>query len=285
MIRQLISLGGLLAGVVLLGAPGCGGDDKPESKVVEDPYPDFASFCSGIARSQCVKAIQDSCSLGTTGDAECVGEVTRACSNRDSDITRDIKSTGNYRKDRAEACITAVGGVYAKAKISKEDHAAIRAACDPVFRGKNAAGFECEDNFDCEEGLSCYRSDLAAAKGTCEEPKPGAKGDDCSAKGSTCDAGLYCSPNDKICAARPDTGAECSATKPCLESLACTNISSEGKGVCGAKTASSATATSVCASDSECQSSFCALVGENKYCLDALNFGTGSPSCENFDGQ
>jgi hypothetical protein len=280
-IRQLISLGGLLAGVVLLGAPGCGGDDKPESKVVEDPYPDFASFCSGIARSQCTKAIQEACSLDTTSDTECVGEATRACSNRDSDVTRDIKSTGNYRKDRAEGCIAAVSGVYAKAKITKEDHATIRSSCDPVFRGKSVAGFECEDDLDCEEGLACYRGDLTAAKGSCEAPKTKAKGDPCDEKGDLCDKGLYCTPNDKICGARPEDTKACSAARPCLETLTCQNVDAEGNGTCGARKGSQAD----CLSDDECQSSFCALVGAKKICLDTLNFGTGSPVCENFDGK
>ncbi len=281
MFRQLIGLGGgLLLGLVLVGAPGCG-DDKPETKAVEEPYPDYASFCNGIARAQCTKAIQEACSLDTTSDTECLSEVSRACSNRDSDVTRDIKSTGNYRKDKAEACVTAVGGVYAKAKITKEDHAAIRAACDPVFRGKNTVGFECEGDLDCEEGLACYRSDLAAAKGTCETPKTKAKGDPCDEKGDLCDKGLYCTPNDKACIARPEEGKACSAVKPCVETLSCQNLDGDGNGTCGARKGSQAD----CQNDAECQSSFCALVGAKKICLDTLNFGTGSPVCENFDGK
>ena len=281
-----IGLGsGLLLGVVLALVPGCEGDDKPETKVVEAPYPTFEAFCKGVATAQCTQAIQENCSLSSTTNDQCVAEVSLACSSKNSDITRDIKNTSNYRKDRAEACIAAVNAVYAKAKISKDDHAAIRTACDPVFRGKSGAGFSCEEDIECDEELACYRADLSATTGTCETPKPGVKGDDCSAKGSICGAGLYCSPNDKICAGRPDTGGECSATKPCLESLACTNVSTEGKGVCGAKKASGTSAAEECTSDEECQSSFCALVGSKKFCLDALNFGTGSPVCENFDGK
>lgn len=269
-----------MLGVVLLGAQGCG-DDKPEVKEVEDPYPDFGAFCSGVARAQCTKAIQDACSLDSTSDSECTSEVSKACSNRDSDVTRDIKSTGNYRKDKAQACIDAVSGVYAKATISKDDHAAIRAACDVVFRGKSVAGFECEGDLDCEEGLVCYRSDLSAAKGTCATPNAKAKGDDCSGNGDVCGAGLYCTPNDKICGARPDTGKACTATKPCVETLSCQNPDDTGTGTCGDKKSSQAE----CQSDAECQSNFCALVGAKKICLDKLNFGTGSPVCENFDGK
>lgn len=277
-----MSLGGsLLLGAILLGAPGCGDDDQPETKVVEEPYPDFASFCNGVARAQCTKAIQDACSLDSTSDSECTAEVTRACTNRDSDITRDIKSTGNYRKDKAQNCIDAVSAAYAKANITKEDHSNIRKACDVVFRGKSAVGFDCDDDLDCDDGTFCYRADLSSAKGTCEKPAETAKGDDCSGKGSLCTTGLYCTPADKICGGRPDAGKACSATKPCLETLACLNPDENGNGTCGDKKATQ----DECQSDIDCQSSYCALVGPKKICLDKLNFGTGSPGCDNFDGK
>lgn len=286
MIRKLIGLGGALAlGVLLAGVPGCG-DDKPETKPDENPYPDYASFCNGVARAQCSKSVLTRC--GGTGDSNetsaCVSEVTRACVNKDSDVTRDIKNTSNYRKDNADACIKAIEATYAKDLIAATDHQSVRAACDPVFRGKNTAGFECENDLDCDTDLGCYRSDLSAAKGTCEKINKKAKGDDCNSKGDVCGAGLFCTPTDKICGGRPDAaGKECAATRPCIETLSCANIDPDTqKGTCSEKAATKAT----CTSDSECKSGFCALVGDSKLCLENFSFGISQNGpCDNFDGK
>ena len=282
MIRKLIGLGGALAlGVLLAGVPGCG-DDKPETKPDENPYPDYASFCNGVARAQCSKSVLTRCGFSGEDNTACVSEVTRACVNKDSEITRDVKNTSNYRKDNADACIKAVETAYAKDLIAAADHQTIRTSCDPVFRGKNTAGFECESDLDCDNDLSCYRGDLSAAKGTCQKANTKAKGDDCNSSGDICGKGLYCTATDKICGGRPDAaGKECAATKPCIETLSCTGIDPDTlKGTCSEKTATGA----ACTSDSECKSGFCALVGADKKCLENFSFGTGSPSCENFDG-
>lgn len=286
MIRKLISLGGVLAvGLLLAGAQGCG-DDKPEVQPVAEPYPDYPAFCNGIAQAQCTAAIQQRCSLTNVSNDACVGEVSRSCVNKDNDVTRDIQSTGDYRKDKADACIKAVEAVYAKpdGTITSADHKTLRDACDPVFRGHTIAGLECTADRECDDGLVCYRKDLDAAKGTCEtlSTKVLVKGDDCQGKGEICPATTYCSPTDKICGGRPDIGKECAANRPCLETYSCVNIdATSGKGTCGVKKISN----DACLSDAECQSGFCALVGDLKICLDVLNFGTGSPVCKNFDGQ
>lgn len=286
MIRKLISLGGVLAvGLLLAGAQGCG-DDKPEVQPVAEPYPDYPAFCNGIARAQCTSEIQKRCNLSQVSNDACTGEVARSCVNKDNDVTRDILSTGDYRKDQADACIKAVEAIYAKADgtITSADHQTLRAACDPVFRGRQIAGLSCSSDRECEVGLVCYRSDLGAATGECATPNPNtlAKGDDCSGKGDICATGTYCTPNDKICAARPDVGKECAANRPCLEAYSCVNIdTTTGKGTCGAKKLGNDT----CQSDNECQSNYCALVGDSKICLDTLYIGTGTPICKNFDGQ
>jgi hypothetical protein len=279
-LRTWMGRGLSVFGLLFLVAPGCG-DDKPKIKVEEDPYPDLAAFCVGIAQAQCAKTVLENCGFSSDNNEQCTGEVSRACLNKGIDITRNIKNTGNYRKDKAVACVEVVGSVYAKARITKEDHTSLRTSCDQVFRGKETEGFACEVDLDCDEGLACYRSDLASAKGTCEKPSEKARGELCDKKGDFCAAGSFCSAADKGCLARPESGGNCSAVRPCVETLACTNLSAEGTGTCGPKKVTQ----EECVSDTECQSGFCALVGARQICLETLNFGTGSPVCENFDGK
>ena len=286
MLRHVMGLGGLMVvGLLTLGAVGCGSDDKPKDETPPDPYPTFDAFCDGIASAECLQPVQDACALNGSGAGDaCIGEVSSSCKSKSNDLTKNIKNTGNYRKDRAEACINTVRAVYTTARITSADHANILTACEKVFQGNAGKGFDCVEDLDCADGLGCYRADLSSDKGQCQTINLKTKGDDCSGVGDVCGVGLYCTPNDKICGARPDSGKTCAANKPCLESLLCTGIDeATGQGTCSSKKASSADAT--CASDGDCISNFCVQLGSSNACLDTVGFAAGAPVCSNFDGK
>lgn len=280
--RKLIGIVGWLTtfGLLAAAAPGCGSNDtEPEGTPVEvEKYPDQAAFCNGIAQAECSQAVLDSCVV--SGKPACVAAVQQSCMAQASDVTRGVIAS-NYPtgKKAAEACIQKVTEAYADAKIEGTEHAAIKAACGEVFRGSKTAGFECKSDIDCSVGLGCYLT--AADQGTCETLKTIALGDDCGAKGSVCDKGLYCG-SDQACIKRKAVGSECQAfTKPCLENLLCANVDAmSGLGKCEAKKAQG----TECTSDDECDSNFCALIGQKNLCVNALTLGAGAPACQNFGG-
>lgn len=284
MLRHFMGLGGLMVvGALALGA--CGSDDKPEPEIPPDPYPTFASFCAGVASSQCLASVQKACALNSDDGTLCKQEVTDRCIKQEIDITRGIKTT-NYRKDRAEACLGAIGAVYNTAKIDAADHGGLLKACRPVFQGSQAKGAGCVEDLDCGDGLGCYFASFTDSEGTCQTINKKVVGDDCSAVGDVCDDGLYCAAlaeGGNNCLKGSGQGGVCNPARPCQVGLICTNPDADGKGTCGAKTASSATST--CDSDEQCVSGFCAQLGTRQACLDIVGFAAGAPICDNFDGQ
>ncbi|RYE93130.1 MAG: hypothetical protein EOO75_05090 [Myxococcales bacterium] len=274
----------LVVGVLALGA--CSSDDKPDPIIPPDPYPTFQTFCAGVATAECVAPVQTACALNDDDGTLCKQEVTASCLAREIDITRGIKDTANYRKDRAEACILAISSVYTTAKISSADHTALLNACRPVFQGRLGADFACDDDVDCNDGLGCYRANVGDVQGTCQTITKKVVGQSCAAKGDVCGTGLYCaelSNGGKNCVEGSPEGGNCNKALPCVEGFICLNQDADGKGTCAAKTKSSA--SSSCGSDNECLSGFCAQLGEKQACLDVVGMAAGAPICDNFDGQ
>lgn len=67
-----------------------------------------------------------------------------------------------------------------------------------------------------------------------------------------------------------------------MVSLTCGQVDPcSGQGVCTAEFPT----RQVCQADNDCQSNFCALVGQERLCLEFLVFETGSPDCQNIDGK
>jgi hypothetical protein len=262
------------------GSPGCSSSSTPDPEAPPDKYPDFASFCNAIGAAECTDSIASACNLGGTTKAQCIAEVSRACSNKASEVTQGVKNTSSYQKGAAENCVKAVSDTYATGKITADGHKAIVTACQEVFRLGNTVGFDCAVDTDCAATLGCYLTDTG--KGTCQKISTIALGEDCSASGAVCAAGLYCG-TDKACIKRKPSGSDCSPfTKPCTEDLQCVIADAKANtGTCTAKLANGAD----CTSDAECSTGFCALVGAKQQCFGTLTIGAGSPICDNFDGK
>jgi hypothetical protein len=252
------------------GGGGTGGGDT-------GLYPDFASFCHAIGVAECSSEIVSRCQIPSR--EACVAEVSRACSDKTSEITRGFSAAG-YQQAAAEGCVAEVSGAYAAGQITADGHRAIVTACQEVFRLGKGVGSDCAVDTDCAAALGCYLTDTG--QGTCQKISTVASGEDCSASGAVCAAGLYCGA-DKACVARGEEGEDCSPfARPCAEALRCVIAdAAAGTGACAARL----TPGQDCLVDGDCATGFCALVGAQSRCEDTLSIGTGAAVCEDFDGK
>jgi hypothetical protein len=261
-------------------AHGAGDGGSAGGGEASDLYADFPAFCRAIGVAECSTAITERCGFPGATPEDCVGEVSRACSTRQSEITRAATSTEGYKKSAAEACAKAVSDSYARGQIEAADHRAITAACQEVFRLDRAVGEACSVDADCAVDLGCFLADTGA--GACQKITTRAGGEGCGAVGDECGAGLHCGV-DKVCTPRQKMGDECTPfSRPCAEALRCViAVPDTGSGRCEARLGPG----EICEADSECSSEFCALIGAQRQCVEALVPSIGSPVCDNFDGK
>jgi len=269
---KLVGLACVVAVVSAFTAVGCGGgseEAQPTPQPAAYKYPDVAAFCNGIANAQCSKTLGDACNIDT---AACIPTVQNDCIQGKGEITFG-RTVSYYNAKKADACVDAVKAAYGDAKVEAAEFVTINKACDAAFSAGNAAGFACKVDADCDldAGLSCYLTEVG--KGTCQPAGTIGKGDDCGG-GGRCQADLYCSPNDKICASGKKEGSPCMpVVQPCENSLLCDNgtcVAKKGKG-------------EACDANEKCASSFCARISaSSRQCFDALQYGAGSTLCSSF---
>jgi hypothetical protein len=248
-LARFAAMFGLLAGC------GGGGSSKPLTE---------SDFCAQKADAEC--QVTDRCV--TTKDA-CKAERMALCTA----FASAAKASGK-RKFVAEnvgTCINKTTAVFAKTSaITPADTADMDDACNYVFQGTGEVQIaECTVKYDCAGRVVCD-------KGFCANATTSAVNAPCAGPGAVCAMGSYCAPNasgNLVCTAKGMTGATCSATAPCLETLRCAS------GTCRDRLE----AGSDCTSNDDCLAAapYCDPYAGNK-CDTGLFFAPNSTSCDDF---
>jgi hypothetical protein len=253
-------LNGWSVAVVLLSLVGCkgGGSGGPSTT---------ADFCTQYADAIC--QIASGCGASMSGcvtyqEAQCAMNAARATSNG-----KRVYTPGN-----ASACINAVSSAYGGSNpvITVQTMTNITLACEYVFQGNAKLLTDaCTTQFDC---AGATNGSIICDKSFCAmTASPTAAGQPCGNPGQVCVTDNYCAANAsgvQVCTADAVSGAACGST-PCAQNLRCSN------GICTTLLPSG----SVCAANSDCASSaaYCDPYVNPPVCTMALNFSTGSPSC------
>lgn len=103
--------------------------------------------------------------------------------------------------------------------------AAIAICRDGACLARLAAGSTCQQDTDCQSGLSCIKPDISAAAGACNKPSLIAQGGPCDPMaGQPCDAGLSCYQDASLnyrCQPQVKAGQPCRSTEACEGTETC----------------------------------------------------------------
>ena len=112
-------------------------------------------------------------------------------------------------------------------------------ACNYVFQGDGKVLVDaCDVKYDCAGKVICD-------KGFCATSMTKGADQPCSNPGEVCATGNYCTVNTAgllVCTAKAMTGATCSATIPCLETLRCSGGTCTDRVAAGAAARATTTA-------------------------------------------
>jgi hypothetical protein len=238
--------------VILLAAAGC----SQTSSMTED------QFCQEYAKRECAK-VATYCSFTPS---VCEPVRVTACKTMSAS---QVTATRKFNAGNTKRCLDQVDAAYASLPVTADRLNALDAACARVFVGTAKANESCTVDFDCDGDQICD-------KGRCGTKKVVAAGGGCANVGETCPAGEYCTNTSGLytCTKRQASGATCSATQPCTETLRC-------NGTCSARAGN----LTNCTSDDECMSGYCnpyPAPGTPKKCSVGLTFSDGSASCTAF---
>jgi hypothetical protein len=238
------------------------------------PFPDVASFCQAKAKEEC--QIAPTCAVDTTA---CEAVRAQKC-NADASAATST-GTRTYNQGAAQGCIDKVHAVYGAGKVLLSDlqgDGSMGDVCARVFAGQSDKNKPCTTDYDCANGRICSPVQPGStAQMVCADKTPKNAGDFCADPGSVCATGTFCSApaggGAAQCQARAATGAQCSATTPCLETLRCNG------GTC----ADRATPGQACTTNDDCssQAGYCDGYAGN-ICTIGLTFATGALDCRGF---
>ncbi len=243
-----------------LGFLGAAGVMIAACSSASEPYPSASAFCAALANEQCQIAAacavpKDNCTMARK--ALCAEVAARLPANR------------QYTAGNAPACIDKTHAYYAAdhVPLTPTEVAELDDACGRVFSGTVDRNGACASTFDCAGSLICD-------KGRCgERTVKTHAGDGCANAGEVCDAGLYCTATDRICAPKKKQGEACSAIDaPCLETLLC-NLTCMPRFATGA----------ACTSNDQCEAAapYCDVY--NNVCDDGIRFSVSQKAlCAEF---
>jgi hypothetical protein len=258
--RKLAQAAAIAATIVGAGAGllvGCGGGGGGKTLTEAD-------FCMQKAAAECQVT-----SICLTSMSLCTMQRQTACMM----FAADAKASGKrvFVPGNVSDCINKTTSAYKKTSpITPSDMQAVDDACNYVFQGKGVVNVDmCDVKYDCANKVICD-------KGLCATQKNVSSA--CSNPGDTCPSDQYCAQNASsvyVCMPKGMSGATCSATTPCVDSLRCAG------GSCTDRVASGGS----CTSNADCATSapFCDPYAGNK-CDLGLSFASGSPSCSAFGG-
>jgi hypothetical protein len=226
-------------------------------------YPDVNSFCNGRA------------------EAECSGEVIRACAAADAAhciAKRQAACVGStptgttYNSNSAEGCINAVSAAYSDARVTLEENVASNAACIRVFDGAGAVNATCTKDIDCKASaeLRCVVGG-GLSTGTCQVPERVQGGGSCAVSNQLCIDGFHCGAT-KHCDVNSQVAEPCDDTLPCVETARCA-----ATGMCE-KRFDDGTA---CMADTECLHGICArgTGAAAGLCVSQVTLAPNEPFC------
>jgi hypothetical protein len=208
--RSTVSLV-LFAAVPTLGACSSKGDDGEPSADV---------FCEARANRECIVA--EACTV--TQDA-CTTARRATCAQQMATAALDQRF---YSPTRGSDCLMAIARAFGAApvpgwELDARAEGSMAEVCNRVFEGRGKEGDACSTDAQCAPGFACANGQ---GKRICATRTVHLDGEACGNPGDTCAEGLFCNGATGVprCAARPAAGEECSADKPCLESLRCDTV-------------------------------------------------------------
>lgn len=248
----------------------CGGGKMKET-MAEYPYPDEASFCAALGEAECGDLVVKAC-YGS--DQSTLAEDRAACQAARAGRCNPLGLP--YHPDLAEDCVTTRQQALLDAVWTKDEIAAVEAACLPVFSKEGPEGASCTADTDCDavSGLRCVVK-LNALSGVCGKPVEVAGGEDCSDPLAVCGDVFYCDPQVSHCLKRPEMDQTCSSGVPCSADYYCTDVDA---GTCLVKTKNG----QGCTKDGLCQGGFCvgATDGAPGVCSSTLPLQINAAVCD-----
>jgi hypothetical protein len=257
----------MLAGGAAVCMTGCGSNSDP----VDGPrakYPDVPSYCTERAKAECSAEVVDRCQ---TEQGDCVVARTGACG-------QSTVAGARVRETEADACIAATEAAHQDEKITPNEVGVMNEACADVFGGVGGEGTACRTNMDCDPNadLECIIA-AGASSGNCRVPDIKAAGTACDAQDAVCEEGYYCTPSDRVCAAKQALNRPCDATRLCADDLRCVPTAPlEPVGTCQAKLG----VGEQCETAEQCNSGICGMVKTTRQCMSSLYFGPSEPICD-----
>lgn len=253
-------------GLVVFGwAAACSDSDEP----VKYKYPDYATFCDGLAGAECTSKVLDSCQ---TNQVTCRDSRKNECLNH-------MDPHATYQPAHATKCVEAAGKAYKDALFTVEDRELIQKECFLLWGGQQNEGDECKRDYDCNvaTGLRCVKPSPGAASGRCFQPVE-AKDERCVQPDAVCPEGRFCKNGD--CVRDRTLDIECNPDEPCEKGLICVPEGEGPEGKCKNKKSKGED----CVSGDECLSGFCLRAGPKTTCADQALMGPNEPWCETFQG-
>jgi len=218
----------------------CGGsgDDLPASIASAPPVP-YEQYCEHYAIIACEAVNQCGCLDSIPGAASyCPTFAKKEC---EDDVHPGVES-GAMRYDEAAGgrCLAAIHLIVSDCSLDNDAHLYLE-ACDKILIGQRAAGEECEDDDECQEGLECWSDKCLVPPtenqpcykdyGCAEEFYCGSdklchtyhkSGQSCADGSSVCDEDLYCDTRDYTCQSYLTSGKSCShESAVCDDDLYC----------------------------------------------------------------
>lgn len=233
-------------------------------------FPTEESFCAALGQGDCNDAVVKAC-YGS--DQSSIAEDRESC--RAARSAQCNPGTLPYHPEAAEACVVERQKALEDAVWTKEELAAVEAACLPVFSKEGPDGAACVSDYDCltAEGLRCVVK-FGSKTGVCGVPKLVVGGESCADPLAVCDVAYYCEQTVSACLKRPAVDEECSEAAPCAEDFYCSGID---PGTCVVKTKNGL----ACTKDVLCSGGFCIGATETTegVCSSTLPLQLNAESC------
>ncbi len=253
-------------------------DANADDTLVTPPAGAGKAYCDAVFGSV-VKALDTCCTAeDKTTDlyelsSNLGGFIAMRCESKlDASIA---KGRLLYRPGKAATCASASAARYASDKCTNLTEPAddpAFAACTAVFAGTVKSGGACAEDFECEEGLTCFGY-TPTSEGTCSAPSAidapcGRGASDASVfdrlvfmrfgSHPACVAGARCDDDDRKCHPLVPAGGDCTSDDSCEDNHVC----SVGKCVARADVGAPCTTARSCKSGAYCnqrvQPSVCA---------------------------
>jgi hypothetical protein len=245
---------------------GCGVDEETPP----DPLATREGFCDSWGQNACQQNVVDNCNAPSVED--CVDTQTHFC----LDIVPE-----KYSMAHARECLNAVKAAYSDAVLSADDIKLViklGPPCDQLSTGTSDERESCTENEDCNTagGFVCVMK-ADDVLGSCEKPELVGGGKACDDPQQVCEADFYC--NGKNCVAYTETGEVCAGDFECQPAEHCVVAVDATEGTCEPRLARS----SVCATDNDCQSLYCAKADDETEgrCADKIVLSLNEPLCNN----